>query len=189
MQLVTIDPITAYMGSGRGFDSHRATDVRSQLLPLAKLAEKVNISFSAVTHPPKSATARTAIDSFIGSQAFVAASRIAHYCIGELGEEDDRGRRRPTGRVLFASVRGSHSAPMPTLAYHIETVRIGWDAKRGRDIIVPRIIWRENRLTSRLTTRLPPTERNSKTAAKPRLRRSVSSCATSWPMARCCRRS
>jgi hypothetical protein len=32
--LVTIDPITAYMGSGKGFDSHRATDVRSQLSPL-----------------------------------------------------------------------------------------------------------------------------------------------------------
>jgi len=34
--LVTIDPITAYMGSGKGFDSHRATDVRSQLSPLKK---------------------------------------------------------------------------------------------------------------------------------------------------------
>jgi DNA polymerase bacteriophage-type len=143
VRFVTIDPITAYMGSGRGFDSHRATDVRSQLLPLSKLAEKLNTAFSAITHPPKNATARAAIDSFIGSQAFIAAARVGHYCIAELGEEDDRSRRRPTGRILFTTVKGSHSAAMPTLAYRIEVVRIDWDAKRQRDIIVPRIVWEQ----------------------------------------------
>ena len=141
VRLVTIDPITAYMGSGRGFDSHRATDVRSQLLPLSKLAEKLNIAFSAVTHPPKNAAMRTAIDSFIGSQAFIAAARVGHYCLHELGEEDDRGRRRPTGRVLFTTVRCSHAATPLTLAYHIEVTKIGWDTKRERDITAPRIMW------------------------------------------------
>jgi hypothetical protein len=51
VRLVAIDPITAFMGHGRGFDSHRASDVRSQLHPLSRLAEKLG----AVTHPPKCA--------------------------------------------------------------------------------------------------------------------------------------
>ena len=38
VRLITIDPITAYMGSSGKLDSHRATDVRGQLGPLADLA-------------------------------------------------------------------------------------------------------------------------------------------------------
>ena len=49
--LVTIDPITAYMGGK--VDSHRATDVRSQLGPLAELAERTDVAFSAITTQPK----------------------------------------------------------------------------------------------------------------------------------------
>jgi putative DNA primase/helicase len=141
VSLVTFDPITAFMGHGKGFDSHRVTDVRSQLHPLARLAEKVGVAFSAVTHPPKNAGTRSAIDSFIGSQAFIATARVGHYCISELDAEDDRGRRRPTGRVLFANPKFSHSGPMPTLAYRIETLVVGFDAKRGKDIVAPRIVW------------------------------------------------
>jgi hypothetical protein len=47
VRLITIDPITAYMGSGRGFDSDRATDVRSQLAPLKDLAERLDICIFA----------------------------------------------------------------------------------------------------------------------------------------------
>lgn len=142
VRLVAIDPITAFMGHGRGFDSHRASDVRSQLHPLSRLAEKLNIGFSAVTHPPKNAGARSAMDSFIGSQAFIAAARVGHYAITELSEEeDDRGRRRPTGRVLFTCPKPNHSAAVPTLAYRIEVVSLGWDAKRECEITAPRIVW------------------------------------------------
>ena len=63
--LVTIDPLTAYMG---GIDSHKATDVRGQLAPLQDLAERVNVAFSTITHPPKRSGTR-GIDQFIGSQA------------------------------------------------------------------------------------------------------------------------
>lgn len=142
VRLVAIDPITAFMGHGRGFDSHRASDVRSQLHPLSRLAEKLNVGFSAVTHPPKNAGARVALDSFIGSQAFIAAARVGHYCIAELDEEeDDQGRRRPTGRVLFTCPKPNHSAPVPTLAYRIEVVSLGWDTKRDKEITAPRIVW------------------------------------------------
>jgi len=141
VSLVNIDPITAFMGSGRGFDSHRATDVRSQLYPLSKLAERLKIAFGVVTHPPKGAASRAALDSFIGSQAFIAAARVGHYCIAELGPEDDRGFRRPTGRILFATVKSSHSAAPPTLAFRREVVRIAYDVEAGEWIEAPHIVW------------------------------------------------
>jgi putative DNA primase/helicase len=73
--LICIDPITAYLGGK--MDSHKATEVRSQLSPLRDFAESNNVAISAITHPPKAASAR-AIDHFIGSQAFIAAARVGH---------------------------------------------------------------------------------------------------------------
>jgi hypothetical protein len=95
--LVTIDPITAYMGGK--IDSHRATDVRSQLGPLKDFAERIGIGMSAITHPAKNAGAR-ALDHFMGSQAFIAAARMGHLCVDEI-EQDASGNRRPTGRMLY----------------------------------------------------------------------------------------
>jgi hypothetical protein len=142
VRLIILDPITAFMGSGHGFDSHRASDVRAQLLPLKIHAEKLNVTFSALTHPTKNAAAHAVIDNFIGSQAFIATARVGHYCIEELGEEDERGFRRPTGRVLFAHARRpSHSAPMPTLAFRQEIIPIGFDPDTGKAIEVPRLVW------------------------------------------------
>jgi putative DNA primase/helicase len=122
--LVTFDPLTAYMGSGKNFDSHRATDVRSQLSPLKELAEHTGVCFSAITHPPKNASNR-AIDHFIGSQAFIAAARIGHICIPEMSNTPEG--KRETGRYLFANPAINIREKQPTLAYRIETIELGLD--------------------------------------------------------------
>jgi putative DNA primase/helicase len=132
--LICIDPITAYMGGK--MDSHKTTEVRSQLGPLKDFSERNNVAISAITHPAKNAGAR-AIDHFIGSQAFIAAARIGHACFEETDEEGI-----PTGRILFTNVSGSGHRKMPTLAYRIEgtdvspepfiqieTSRVVWDKK------------------------------------------------------------
>jgi hypothetical protein len=134
---VCLDPITAYMGGK--MDSHKATEVRSQLGPLKDFAERTNVAVSAITHPAKSASARP-IDHFIGSQAFIAAARIGHACFEEF-EEDEDGEKTTTGRILFTNVKHSAHSKMPTLAYEIEktvieqieTVRIVWE-KEAVDI-------------------------------------------------------
>ena len=82
--LITIDPITAYMGGK--IDSHKTTDVRNQLGPLKDFAEKMNIAVSTITHPAKNAGKR-ALDHYIGSQAFIAAGRIGHVCVAEVDEK------------------------------------------------------------------------------------------------------
>jgi hypothetical protein len=136
--LVTIDPITAYMGSGKHFDSHRATDGRSQLSPLKQLAETTDVAFSAVTHPAKNASAR-ALDHFIGSQAFIAAARIGHLCVAEM-EKDDDGSQRPTGRRFFTQPKINIAAKQTTLVYCIDIVQAGSD-EDGTPIEAPVVRW------------------------------------------------
>jgi DNA polymerase bacteriophage-type len=133
VRLITIDPITAYMG--HKLDSHRATDVRGQLGPLADLAERSDVALSAITHPPKHTTQR-AIDHFIGSQAFIAAARIGHMSVEEV-DEDEHGNRAPTGRSLFTNPKNNVSRKMPTLAYRIIEKPLDGDIK------APFVTWEE----------------------------------------------
>jgi putative DNA primase/helicase len=128
--LITIDPITAYMSGGKNFDSHRATDVRGQLGPLADLAERLDVALSAITHPPKHSTQR-AIDHFIGSQAYIAAARIGHMAVEEY-EEDENGRNQPTGRSLFTNPKNNMVRKMPTLAYRVVEHELDGGVKAAR---------------------------------------------------------
>jgi hypothetical protein len=135
--LITMDPITAYMGGK--MDAHKVTEVRSQLGPLKDFAERINVAVSAVTHPAKNPGKR-AIDHFIASQAFIGAARIGHACFEEVYENED-GEKTPTGRVLFTNPKNNPSAKMPTLAYRIVTgIEIGRD-RNGRLITSSKVEW------------------------------------------------
>jgi hypothetical protein len=138
--LVTLDPITAYMG-GR-IDSHKTTQVRSQLGPLKDFAETYDVAVSTVTHPAKNAGQR-AIDHFIGSQAFIAAGRIGHVCAEEMREDDSTEQMVPTGRILFAHAKHYPSAKMPTLAYRQGVLTVGIDERSREPIEAPHVVWEE----------------------------------------------
>jgi hypothetical protein len=145
--LITVDPITAYMGGK--MDSHKTTEVRSQLGPLKDFAERINVAISTITHPPKSASQK-AIDHFIGSQAFIAAGRVGHVCVEEteeIEEEDDEGhtskKRVKTGRTLFANAKNNPHTKMPTLAYRLAEIVVGQDKATGDTIAAPRVVWDE----------------------------------------------
>jgi hypothetical protein len=134
--LITIDPITAYMGGK--MDAHKTTEVRSQLGPLKDFAEKLNVAVSTITHPAKN-TSQKAIDQFIGSQAFIAAGRIGHVCIEEVvGEGDDE--KTKTGRIWFANAKNNPHTKMPTLAFRITEAIIGQDDNRT-NIAAPHVVW------------------------------------------------
>src|SRR5262249_51617709 len=67
--------------------------------------------------------------------------RVAHYCVEELGEEDERGFRRPTGRVFYTVPKSSHGEPVPSMIFRREIVTVGTDPDTGELITVPRIVW------------------------------------------------
>jgi len=125
VQLVSFDPITAYMGGD--IDSHRTTDVRAVLEPVANFADEVRVAILGITHPPKAAQSN-AINSFTGSLAYIAAARLGFIAI----EEPETERR------LLLAVK-NNLGPLPAgLGYSIEacelpsgivTSRIAWDGR------------------------------------------------------------
>jgi putative DNA primase/helicase len=75
VQLIVIDAVTSYMGA---IDSHKTSDVRAVLEPLADFAERHRVAILGVTHPPKQHQGNS-LRSFAGSFAFVEAPRLAHF--------------------------------------------------------------------------------------------------------------
>jgi putative DNA primase/helicase len=131
--LITIDPITGFLGSGK-INSNSVTDIRGTLAPLSDLVERRNIATHHVTHPPKTTT--SAMNAFIGSQAFIAASRMAYLTTKEMDEEG-----KPSGRFLMAMVRSSLGPELPTLAYRLAQLPVGQDHRDGRTIIGSYVTW------------------------------------------------
>lgn len=139
--LLTVDPITAYMGAR--MDSHKATEVRAQLGPLKDFAEQTNIAICTITHPPKAASATKAIDHFIGSQAFIAAGRIGHLCVPDYDRDEETGERGDPipGQFLLTNVKNNPHKKMVSLIYKIEQKVIGIDPARNIEIEAPFITW------------------------------------------------
>jgi hypothetical protein len=78
------------------------------------------------------------MNAFIGSQAFVAASRMAYLTTEEMDEEG-----KPTGRFLMAMVRSSLGPKLPTLAYRLAQRDVGEDHRDGRTIIGSYVVWED----------------------------------------------
>jgi hypothetical protein len=107
--------------------------------PSAGAAELHRIAISAITHPPKGAKA-SPLDSFIGSQAYIAAARIAHLCVPET-EPGLAGAVRNTGRVFFTQVKNNIGSKASTLAYHLDTKSIGFDRFAEPLKPAPYVLW------------------------------------------------
>lgn len=110
-KLVIIDPVTAYLN---GIDSHRNTDIRSVLAPLAELASKYNVAVIAVTHLNKNSNG-SAMYRTMGSLAFTASARSVWY----VTKDDVDPNRR-----LFLSVKCNISAEKTGLAYTVKSTPV-----------------------------------------------------------------
>jgi len=113
-QLVIVDPISAYLGGGPRFDSHRNTDVRMVLAPLVELAARRRVAVLGVQHLRKGEG--KALYRITGSLAFVAQAR-AVWAVAR--DPDDPGRR------LFLPVKWNLTEDTTGLAFTIRSFTPG----------------------------------------------------------------
>jgi hypothetical protein len=123
-RLVVIDPISAYMGGGPRFDSHRNSDVRAVLAPLSDLAARQGVAVVAVTHLRKGDG--PAAYRAMGSLAFVAAAR-AVWAVAK-DRQDPAGRRR-----FMLPVKSNLAAEATGLAFGLQqagdTAVVAWSSE------------------------------------------------------------
>lgn len=121
--MIVIDPITAYLGN---VDSHKTSDVRALLAPLAELATWFGLAIVGVTHLNKS-QAQEAMQRVTGSLAFVAASRAAFIVMRDEAQPDRR-YFLPIKNNLGTDRDGYAFGVEPvSLPDGIETSRIVWE--------------------------------------------------------------
>ncbi len=114
-RLIVIDPVSAYLGAET--DSHKNSDMRALLAPLADLAHKHRAAVVMVTHLAKGGGTK-AVYRPMGSLAFAAAARAVWF-VGKAPNDEQRRLVLPAKMNL---------APNPTgLAYCIELSRIVWE--------------------------------------------------------------
>jgi putative DNA primase/helicase len=112
--LVTIDPISSYMGKT---DSHKNSEVRGVLEPISEMAERMRVAILSVTHFSKAgANSNTkALHRFIGSIAFIGAPRVAMVVV----EDSDKDRR------LLLHAKNNLAPPPQGLAFRLQQEIVG----------------------------------------------------------------
>src|SRR5262249_1264760 len=130
VKLVLIDPISAYLGTGK-IDSFRTTDVRAVLGPLVDLANELGVAFVGIMHFNKKTDLTNTLLRISDSLAFGAAARHVYAVV------DDAENKR---KLL---VRGKNNLAPATkaLAYSFGVREVGRDAKTDQTIHAPHIIW------------------------------------------------
>ncbi len=118
-RLVVIDPIAAYCGN---VDSHKNSDVRGLLAPLAELASRHHLAIVAVTHLSKSGGTK-AVYRAMGSLAFAAAARA----VWAIVKDPDDSQRR-----LLLPAKLNLAQDPNGLAYRIQNGRVAWETEPVR---------------------------------------------------------
>jgi hypothetical protein len=128
VRLVTIDPISAYMGGKGTADTYKNTEVRAVLAPLAEWAAKHGVTVLFVSHFNKNGSGR-ALSRMTDSLAFGALARCGWLVMPDEGEAGEPGRK------LFLRGKNNLAADAGGLAYAIKAKTI------EGDIEAPYIAW------------------------------------------------
>ena len=118
-RLVVIDPIAAYCGK---VDSHKNTDVRGLLAPLANIASRRRVAVVAVTHLSKTG-GNKAVYRAMGSLAFAAAARAVWAIVKDTADPQKR---------LFLPAKLNLARDPDGLAYRITDGRVAWESQPVR---------------------------------------------------------
>ena len=146
-RLIIVDPLSAYMGDGRSVDTHKTSDVRSVLAPLAELATTYKVAVIGIFHLNKR-EGSSAMDRINGSGAFVAAARACWL----VAKDKDEPRHR-----VFVQIKNNLAPEQDGLKFEIEGVDI---PAAGGSIPTSRLLWLPDRVTKTADEVLSGTEKS-----------------------------
>ena len=155
---ILIDPVTAYLGAGKGgVDSFRDTDVRAVLGPLVQLAVDQRIAIIAIMHFNKKIDVTNALLRISNSLAF---GGVARHVFAVTKDVVNSRRLMTRAKNNIAS-----EANNKTLAFHFETRQVGKDWRDGRPIEAPFIAWQEGYVDITATEALSAVNENKSPGA------------------------
>jgi putative DNA primase/helicase len=131
VNLVQIDPISAYLGVGK-VDSFRTTDVRAVLAPLVDLAAELKVAIVGIMHFNKKVDVTNALLRISDSLAFGATARHVYAVI------DDAENKR---KLVVRSKNNITTSTQKALAYNFGVRDVGKDSATGEIIKAPHILW------------------------------------------------
>jgi phage/plasmid primase-like uncharacterized protein len=131
VNLVLIDPISAYLGIGK-IDSFRTTDVRAVLAPLVNLAAELHVAVIAVMHFNKKLDVTNALLRISDSLAFGAVARGVYAVIDD--DEHDR-------KLVVRAKNNIAAKTAKTLAFRFTAREVGTDKKSNKPIWAPYIVF------------------------------------------------
>jgi hypothetical protein len=155
--LILIDPVSAYLGLGK-VDSYRTTDVRAVLGPLKDLAEELAVAIIGIMHFNKKTDVTNVLLRVSDSLAFVAAPRHVFGVI----DDPDNGRKlvvRAKNNLVDAEQKKK------SLAFHFEVKQVGIDARNGKPIQAPFIVWEDGYVDVTATEALSAVNENKTPSA------------------------
>ena len=114
-ELLVIDPVSALVGKR---DTHKASDVRQLLSPMAAMAERNGCAVVTVMHLNKNSQETNALYRASGSTDFIAVARNAHLVAKHPYDEELR---------VFGPVKTNLSAAPEPLGFRILNGRFIWE--------------------------------------------------------------
>jgi putative DNA primase/helicase len=131
VNLVQIDPISAYLGVGK-VDSFRTTDVRAVLAPLVELAAEFRVAIVGIMHFNKKVDVTNALLRISDSLAFGATARHVYAVV------DDEANKR---KLVVRGKNNVATHAQKALAYNFGVRHVGKDKTTGEVIQAPHILW------------------------------------------------
>ena len=129
--LVIIDPVSAYLGTGK-INNSSTTDVRGVLAPLTKLAEEKKVLILGIMHFNKKADVTNAMLRIADSLAYVAAARHVYVVVDDFENEKMR---------LFVKAKNNLAPDKNALRFGIGTRLVGNDPETNVEIWAPYLEW------------------------------------------------
>ena len=115
--LLVIDPVTALVGRR---DTHKASDVRQLLSPMAAMAERNGCAVVTVMHLNKNSQETNALYRASGSTDFIAVARSAHLVAKHPDDEELR---------VFGPIKANLSAPAKPLGFRVTNGQFTWETR------------------------------------------------------------